>query len=80
MYRRRNEGWSKKVDIVTLSTMEKSVAQIRQLTAGREDSVLIIKEVEMLERALAWAQGRLSDFDLTKHLMPEHLQTQPQKL
>ncbi len=73
MYRRRNEGWSKKVDIVTLSTMEKSVAQIRQLSEGRNDSVLIIKEVEMLERALAWAQGRLSDFDLTKHQMPEHL-------
>jgi hypothetical protein len=72
MYRRRNEGWSKKVDIVTLSTMEKSVSEIRKLTEGRDDSVLIIKEVEMLERALAWAQGRLSDFDLTKHRMPEH--------
>lgn len=75
MYRRRNEGWSKKVDIVTLATMEKSVSQIRQLSEGRDDSALIIKEVEMLERALAWAQGRLSDFDLTKHLMPEHLKT-----
>ena len=73
MYRRRNEGWSKKVDIVTLSTMEKSVSEIRRLSEGREDSVLIIKEVETLERALAWAQGRLSDFDLTKHRMPEHL-------
>ncbi len=73
MYRRRNEGWSKKVDIVTLSTMEKSVSEIRKLSEGRDDSALIIKEVEMLERALAWAQGRLSDFDLTKHLMPEHL-------
>jgi hypothetical protein len=73
MYRRRNEGWSKKVDIVTLSTMEKSVSEIRKLAEGRDDSVLIIKEVEMLERALAWAQGRLSDFDLTKHRMPEHL-------
>ncbi len=73
MYRRRNEGWSKKVDIVTLSTMEKSVAEIRKLSEGRNDSVLIIKEVEMLERALAWAQGRLSDFDLTRHRMPEHL-------
>ena len=75
MYRQRNEGWSKKVDIVTLSTMEKSVAEIRILTEGSGDSVLIIKEVEMLERALAWAQGRLSDFDLTKHLMPEHLKS-----
>ncbi len=73
MYRRRNEGWSKKVDIVTLSTMEKSVSEIRKLTEGRDDSNLIIKEVEMLERALAWAQGRLSDFDLTKHRMPVHL-------
>ncbi len=73
MYRRRNEGWSKKVDIVTLSTMEKSVSEIRKLAEGRDDSNLIIKEVEMLERALAWAQGRLSDFDLTKHRMPEHL-------
>jgi hypothetical protein len=73
MYRRRNEGWSKKVDIVTLSTMEESVSEIRKLAEGRDDSVLIIKEVEMLERALAWAQGRLSDFDLTKHRMPEHL-------
>jgi hypothetical protein len=73
MYRRRNEGWSKKVDIVTLSTMEKSVSEIRRLSEGRNDSALIIKEVEMLERALAWAQGRLSDFDLTKHRMPEHL-------
>ena len=53
--------------------MEKSIAQIRQLSEGREDSVLIIKEVEMLERALAWAQGKLSDFDLTNHRMPEHL-------
>jgi hypothetical protein len=75
MYRRRNEGWSKKVDIVTLSTMEKSVSEIRKLSEGRDDSALIIKEVEMLERALAWAQGRLSDFDLTKHKMPEHLKT-----
>jgi hypothetical protein len=75
MYRRRNEGWSKKVDIVTLATMEKSVAQIRQLSEGKDDSALIIKEVEMLERALAWAQGRLSDFDLTKHRMPEQLKT-----
>lgn len=75
MYRRRNEGWSKKVDIVTLSTMEKSIAQIRQLSEGKDDSVLIIKEVEMLERAIAQAQGRLSDFDLTKHKMPEHLKT-----
>lgn len=72
MYRQRNEGWSKKVDIVTLSTMEKSVAQIRQLSEGRNDSVLIIKEVEMLERALAQAQGKFSNFDLTKHRMPEH--------
>ncbi len=71
MYRRRNEGWSKKVDIVTLSTMEKSISEIRKLTTGRDDSALIIKEVEMLERAIAHAQGKFTDFDLTKHRMPE---------
>ncbi|CAN5319630.1 hypothetical protein BH10ACI1_BH10ACI1_17480 [soil metagenome] len=69
-YRRRGEGWSKKVDISILFRLEKATARIKTL-AERDKLTPILEEVEQLEVALDVAQGRVKNFDLKEHEMPE---------
>ena len=69
-YRRRGEGWSKKVDISILFRLEKATARIKTL-AERDKLTSILEEVEQLEVALDVAQGRVKDYDLKQEQMPE---------
>ena len=69
-YRRRGEGWSKKVDISILFRLDKATQRIKTL-AERDKLTSILEEVEQLEVALDVAQERVKQFDLKLHEMPE---------
>jgi len=71
-YRRRyaEKEWTKKVDISILFRLEKATARIKTI-ADRDQLKPILEEVEQLEIALNIAQGRVKDFPLKEHEMPE---------
>lgn len=68
-YRRRGEGWSKKVDISILFRLDKATQRIKTI-AEREKLTSILEEVEQLEVALDVAQGRVPHIELKEHEMP----------
>jgi hypothetical protein len=69
-YRRRGEGWTKKVDISILFRLDKATQRIKTL-AERDKLTSILEEVEQLEVALDVAQERVKQFNLKEHEMPE---------
>jgi len=71
-YRRRyaEKEWTKKVDISLLFRLEQATARIKTI-ADRDQLKAILEEVEQLELALNIAQGRVKDFPLKEHEMPE---------
>lgn len=69
-YRRRGEGWSKKVDISILFRLDKATQRIKTL-AERDKLTSILEEVEQLEVALDVAQERVKQFNLKEHEMPK---------
>lgn len=68
-YRRRGEGWSKKVDISHLFRIAQATAQLRKL-GGQIQNERILKEVEEIECALAVIDEKVKDFNLKEHEMP----------
>lgn len=66
-YRRRNEGWSKKVDIAILYQMGVAIATIKKLL-GEDDIENPMREpLARLELCLAVAQGKVERVDLAAH-------------
>lgn len=69
-YRRRGEGWSKKIDISLLYQMDREVESLQKLAAELADAR--VKGIaNRFTYLLALANGDLAQVDLTGASMPE---------
>ena len=75
-YRKRNEGWSKKVDVAVLYQMEVAVATIRKLL-GDDVAGSLREPLTTLERCLAVAQGKVERIDLASHSISRLSSSEP---
>jgi hypothetical protein len=68
-YRRRDEGFSKKVDISHLYRIGKATVQLRKI-GEQMQSEQMLREVEEIECALAVIDQKVVDFNLKQYEMP----------
>jgi hypothetical protein len=74
-YRRRGEGWSKKVDTAVLFSMNQAIAMLRKLLGDKELGenlrLQFLRQVETLEENISMAYGKIDIIELQKEVLPE---------
>jgi hypothetical protein len=74
-YRRRNEGWSKKVDTAILFAMNDAIINLRKLSNNKaleeEFHKKLLRNIEILEENIAIAYGKVEIIELKKEYLPE---------